>query len=631
MTAAPAYKLDHALSLAEQGFRVFPLQPDSKVPKHGLPWKQAATTNAERIKSWWQENPNFNIGVATGAGTLVVDVDVKKGKPGLGSLAMLEMIDFPESYRVKTPSGGIHVYLKTDRPYGQRANLPDYPGIDIRCDGGYVVGPGSTLEGKPYEAAEAPLEPVPAWFDDYLRKARPNRVETDATPLVAWDLPENIARAQDWLTNFAPEAIEGAGGDATTYEVACQCRDFGLSESAALEAILEHWNEQKAAPPWMPDELSLKVANAYNYGQNAPGSKTAAAEFGAVDIDEGKPPARKGRSSGCILDYDEMTALPEPSWLIEGVLQERTAAVLFGRSNTFKSFLAISMALSVAIGRPWHGQAVKPGRVLYVATEGANGVGRNRIPAWLDYHSIPYGERLRIHLYPEELLLDQANGVDDLITKMHAVGEFRLVIFDVQAGTMAGSENDDTVSKEWVRANQKIIRKTGAAVLSIAHTGWNDDTRARGHTHTWGSFDTRLRAVGDKDKRTTVLSVERHKDADSTGEWGFRMVEAGESLVPIRDKNVRRKPKELTPQQKKALITLHDVTEKHGMKAELPNGSETKIVPLETWKEACSDAGLTESRGKDAERVAFKRATETLFAGGFVKALNNNVYLSEDD
>ena len=287
MQPSETMKIDHALSLAKKGFRVFPIRPNSRVPRYGLKWKDYATTNPEEIEQWWSENPNYNVGIATGAGTLVVDVDVKNGKPGRASFEMLKMLDFPDnSYQVDTPTGGTHVYLRTDHVHGQRVDLPEYPGIDIRCDGGYVVGPGSTIDGKTYEANDKPIAPIPDWFSTYLTKHAPRKSENREEPLVEWDRPESVEKAKDWLTNYAAEAIEGAGGDNQTFINACFCRDFGISEQMTLELMLEHWNYEKATPPWEPADLAVKVASAYKSGQNRPGSKSIFAEFEPVDLGE---------------------------------------------------------------------------------------------------------------------------------------------------------------------------------------------------------------------------------------------------------------------------------------------------------------------------------------------------------
>jgi RecA-family ATPase len=194
---------------------------------------------------------------------------------------------------------------------------------------------------------------------------------------------------------------------------------------------------------------------------------------------------------------------------------------MFGRSNSFKSFLAIDLGLSVASGQPWHGHAVVQGDVLFVATEGANGVGRRRIPAWFDQQKIPHVDR-RAFLFPKEVRLDVPDEVSALIGAMQAAGRFQMVILDIFGGTMAGSEIEDKTARAWVHGVQRIIRETGASIFTVAHTGWQDDTRARMHTHFWGSFDTRLKVEGNKDALTAMLTVDRHKDADSSGVLGLQ-------------------------------------------------------------------------------------------------------------
>jgi hypothetical protein len=68
----------------------------------------------------------------------------------------------------------------------------------------------------------------------------------------------------------------------------------------------------------------------------------------------------------------------------------------------------------------------------------------------------------------------------------------------------------------------------------------------RGSSHLWGSFDTRLHVEGNKEQHTAILKVNRHKDHDSGGEWGFKLEVQGipehtgeTSLVPRLDSEVR--------------------------------------------------------------------------------------------
>ncbi len=142
--------LDSALQLAAQGFRVFPLRPMGRTPLN-TGWQIAATTDPAKIREAWtdpiMDAPQpFNIGVATGQGVVVLDIDVKNGKDGERSLRLLEMLNdsLPATMTVRTPSGGRHLYFRVTRPVGNSVQRIA-EGIDLRGEGGLVVGPGSVV------------------------------------------------------------------------------------------------------------------------------------------------------------------------------------------------------------------------------------------------------------------------------------------------------------------------------------------------------------------------------------------------------------------------------------------------------------------------------------------------------
>ena len=68
--------LQAALGYAARGWHVFPCHPRTKIPAttHGF---KEATTDPEQIREWWQEDPAFNVAIATGelSGLFVLDVD----------------------------------------------------------------------------------------------------------------------------------------------------------------------------------------------------------------------------------------------------------------------------------------------------------------------------------------------------------------------------------------------------------------------------------------------------------------------------------------------------------------------------------------------------------------------------
>ncbi|AYN34221.1 DNA primase [Streptomyces albus] len=197
--ARPAL-LNAALDAAARGWHVFPLRPGTKRPAlHGeaacprtgpcteghLKWEQRATTAADRIRAAWSRAP-YNIGIACGPSRLlVVDLDMPKFPEGKGSSgapcgaatfrALCERAgqSVPDTYRVRTASGGSHLYLTTP----DTARLPNTAGtlgelVDTRARGGYVVAAGSITPTGPYEVLSAPVAaPVPPWLLGLLAPA----------------------------------------------------------------------------------------------------------------------------------------------------------------------------------------------------------------------------------------------------------------------------------------------------------------------------------------------------------------------------------------------------------------------------------------------------------------------------
>ena len=139
--SGPASLTIVALHYASWGWPVFPLRDRSKKPvtKHGL---LDATTDLDRIARWWNRHPDNNIGLPTGHGFDVLDVDPANG--GNESLQdLLRAKRIPTAHGVvDTASGGLHFYLE---PTGKGNRAGFMPGLDYRGLGGYVVAPPSSL------------------------------------------------------------------------------------------------------------------------------------------------------------------------------------------------------------------------------------------------------------------------------------------------------------------------------------------------------------------------------------------------------------------------------------------------------------------------------------------------------
>jgi hypothetical protein len=283
---------EFAVRLAHSGFHVFPCAVNSKLPAiKDFPHK--ATMDKEQVKIWWNGQPK-NIGISTthfgtDEALIIVDKDVKKGKRGDLSLMQLELEGFelPPTFTVATPFGGEHLYYRVPKALRQGVDLLGN-GLDIRSLGGYVLGPGSELDGKGYPIINKSfVAPAPDWLVQKLGAAR-ERSKAESSSLSNIEPDRAFQRAQQWLLNSAPLAIEGQGGDAETYKVALHLKDLGCDADQAL-ALLIPWNE-RCLPPWSQEELETKVRNAFRYGRDPQGIAAPEAVFPPIPEPEPEPP-----------------------------------------------------------------------------------------------------------------------------------------------------------------------------------------------------------------------------------------------------------------------------------------------------------------------------------------------------
>jgi len=111
--------------------------PLGRLVPHGV---KDATTNRARILAWWTQQPQANIGLATGHRFDVLDVDGPAGAQGIRELAAAHGLQ-SSGPLVRTGGGGWHYYL---RPTGLGNARPwDLEHVDWRGRDGYVVAPPS--------------------------------------------------------------------------------------------------------------------------------------------------------------------------------------------------------------------------------------------------------------------------------------------------------------------------------------------------------------------------------------------------------------------------------------------------------------------------------------------------------
>ena len=227
-----------------------------------------------------QDFPYGNYGVKLGPEDLVVDIDPRNFN-GVNPVPLLQSainFQFKEAtFTVKTGGGGLHLYFKKDPSIAVRGALKEYPGIEFKSVGCYVVGADSVHPDtkKPYLIIyDRPVAACPQSLLDLLCKTG-----IAAAPGIIDYVSDQ--QTKDRFIKYlktAPIAVEGENGDKTTFSVAAVGHDFGLHPDITLELMLEYYNIQ-CEPPWETSALQKKVYNAYNYSAGSAGAASAINKF----------------------------------------------------------------------------------------------------------------------------------------------------------------------------------------------------------------------------------------------------------------------------------------------------------------------------------------------------------------
>ena len=494
--------LSAARQYTSRGWRVIPLAPRSKTPRRGSRGYLDGATDPETLEGWWEENEDLNVAIVTGpdSGLVVLDIDLRNG--GDASLYDLENQhgQLPETVTAET-SGGWHHYFA--HPGGTLpANFGEnYPGLDLKANGGYVVAPPSIHpDGSEYRWKLGPWETELA----ELPEAWVTLLQTSAKlpPTRCLDEPRPLK--------------EGMRHTALT-RLAGRLLNAGLGTPEQIRAALHVANRERCQPP-LPDAEVDAIADATGTWHRRPADgQTEVQEQDApatADTGEAAAPTRSSREENCPDCADGACSLPSTrnrtsrpvhrtvvpkevirgesddmswyrtpdrkpltgldlramvratTWTWPGWMAEGHITVLAGESGAGKSWFALALARAAAHGLDWPDGAAGPEGerpVLWLEAEGRHAVLLER------------AERLgldpeRLHFMPRPLqtyYLDRPDEMD-AISDVAAVSRPRLIVVDSWSKSLWGKENDADV-RFCLDSLQSLARHVSAPVLLVHH------------------------------------------------------------------------------------------------------------------------------------------------------------------
>jgi Bifunctional DNA primase/polymerase, N-terminal/AAA domain/Primase C terminal 1 (PriCT-1) len=441
------------------GLAVIPLHPKSKKPVFE-DWTSIQRADTGTVQKWWHNNPNANIGILTGpkSGVFVLDVDTKDhGEITFDSLTM-EHGRFPETWQQVTGTGGFHLFFRYPNfPVHNVRSL--FPGIDIRGEGGQVVAPPSVHPdtGKTYEwdgiqdIEKQPIAEAPMWLLEILQARNQSKGKPAAQ---------------------VPAKIPAGVRHPTLLSIAGMLRRLGLDQDE-IYPTLRAVNDRRCDPPKDDREVRGIAESIIRYrpvDHNLYSTATALWRLkGKAQAEQDRRTEKLKTTSmdGLSVYRSELSGPPD---IIERMLYNGLT-IMAGRAKAGKSFLALQLAISVALGTQALGgrKVTRPGGVVYYSLE----MGENRT-----------ADRMRKLLEHEQIALQNLDFIWDCLPmnsggmeQMDLLLDMKkpnLVVIDTFLGFVKGQAKDggDILRDQYseIERVKKLADKHDTAMLLVHHT-----------------------------------------------------------------------------------------------------------------------------------------------------------------
>lgn len=246
-----------------------------------------------------------------------------------------------------------------------------------------------------------------------------------------------------------------------------------------------------------------------------------------------------------LLTLSELSNRPKPRYLVQNLLIEGGTSLFSGAHASFKSFLALDIALSVATGANALGFATRQGKAVYIAAEGVQSL-YERVDAWLEYKQLPLPEH-GFYVYDEPIQLsDRQELAETIELAEHAA----IIVIDTLARCTLGlEENSSNEMGLFIESATQLAKATKAHVLIIHHN--NKNGTSRGSTALPAAVDTVVAVDRENMGKLVTVKVQKQKDGEEIEPFILKATPSKDSIVltnaPTRlEENIAQALKALT-------------------------------------------------------------------------------------
>jgi AAA domain len=478
-----------------------------------------------------------------------------------------------------------------------------------------VVGGHTASRRKLTTASRTKLDdpskwaPKPELVLEVLR-ARPN-------------IPENFPTHNDFVRAMAAiKAALGPNREEYYGEVEEWALEYPGNEPEYVHKVWESITNTALGWDWLAAAGGTSIQ-----AQVAFSEPLSAAEISSMPAHGGDAAPAKPST---LLLFDQLGQLLEVSDFVEGVLCDGQMSVWYGDTGVGKTFVLSDLALRVSLGWPWHRRDVERGGVVFVAGEGAAGLG-NRVDAFRKKHGIEKTAGAWFAVAPAVVDFRDRKSVAGFIEEVKRTapqlgGRVRLIVIDTLSRAMAGgNENSPDDMGALVTAADRIRIETGAHVAFIHHSGKDETKGARGHSLLRAAVDTEVRIERGEGNGTVVVRVTKQRDLESIGIFNFKLDKATLGL------NRRGKPitscvvEETAPARPVLSETEQEVVEI--LQTMLFESSETTVSLKALRLAVLSNEGLLTGQTPDAKSKQWQRLRDRMKKRGIICIYGDKVDL----
>ena len=497
-------RLQEALLQSEHGHRVHPCHHITEAggcscgkcgpSQHGkhpalTGWQKAASTTEATLRQWWTDQPECNIGIATGPGSdlLIVDIDTR-GKDGFADLKELDPaglgFDGIKTPKARTGSGGGQLYFAW--PKGCKLTTGagiSGKAIDFRGSGGNAIAPGSRNNLGQYEwivsLNACDKAECPEWLLNFLSegKASPSQEKPPAKAKNNGSGSLILQVAEEKGLAAHPGSGEGER-NALLCKLVGGALASGIDPTEVMAQALE-WN-QRCTPPKGAAGIrkSVKAIIDRDRGGGSGSAMPAQATLKALPtVSIQALPAAPTKQ--ILITRRASDIRPQIlKWLWQNHIQLGAVNLIAGPEGRGKSLIAVDIAARTSTGSPWpDGSACEGGRVLYCsAEENVEAVVVPRLmAAGADLSKIEIVDGLGSSTDEAKVIadIDLKKCLPAVHAKLKDIAEgeaFRLCIWDTfQSVCLTADHKSNTEQKAIIQPLQAIADELGVAMICIEH------------------------------------------------------------------------------------------------------------------------------------------------------------------